>query len=213
MVRRATNPDTSLFTDETSECQEDQRFMACILLILYFQLVVYPNEMIAGNWKPRCGSCNQHDQMVCNRKSNLPCLLYGEEHENYLLNAPQKYCCGHCACIAKQEKQVGRLQKLWTMFTWLEAVKNGDIYQMFPCYLSHRAGIYKISLKGIVSIVATKGIGPGSFSDILKRNHHALWQSNEKKWAFFVNRRIAQPLLYLEDDQQVNREDIFMCPV
>jgi hypothetical protein len=91
------------------------------------------------------------------------------------------------------------------------AVENGDIYEMFPCYLSHRAGIDNNLFKSIVSS-ATKGIGPGSFSVILERNHHALWQSKEKKWAFFVNRQIEQPLRYLEDDQQLNREDIVKCP-
>jgi hypothetical protein len=82
---------------------------------------------------------------------------------------------------------------------------------MFPCYLSHRAGIDNNLFKSIVSS-ATKGIGPGSFSDILERNHHARWQSKEKKWAFFASRRIEQPLLYLEDNQQLSREDIVKCP-
>lgn len=178
-----------------------------------------PNEMIPGDWKPRCGSCFKDDQMVRNGKSNPPRLIYGER-ENYLLNAPQKYYCGRCARISKEEKQVGTCRKFRTKFTWLDtdskileqlAVENGDIFEMFPCYLSHRAGLDKDLFKSIVSS-ATKGIGPGSFSDILERNHHAKWQSKEKKWAFFVNRRIEQPLLYLEDSQLLNREDIVKCP-
>jgi hypothetical protein len=178
----------------------------------------FPSEMLPGNWMPRCGACFQSDEMVRHRKSHPPRLIYGE-HENYLLNAPQKYYCRHCAQISKEEKQIGVVRKYRTKFTWLDtdsqileqlAVENGDIFEMFPCHLSHRAGIDCNLLKSIVSF-ATKGIGPGSFSDILERNHRALWDLKEKKWAIFVTRRIAYPILCLESNPQ-NRDEIANGP-
>ena len=137
-------------------------------------------------------------------------------HENYLLNAPQKFYCGRCARISKEEKQGGVARKYRTKFTWLDtdpeilqqiAMENGDIFEMLPCHLvSNRAGIDKNLFKSIVSS-ATRGISPGKFSDILERNHHELWQSKEKKWAAFVDRRMAQPLLCFPKD-----EAIVICP-
>jgi hypothetical protein len=103
--------------------------------------------------------------------------------------------------------------------TWLDTdvqilqqltVENGDIFEMFPCHIYRRAGIDTNLLKSIVSC-ATKGIGPGSFSDILARNHHALWHSKEKKWTTFINRHIAHPSLCVERNPQ-NHDDIAKCP-
>ena len=177
----------------------------------------FPSEMIPGNWMPQCGACFECDRMVHNGKSNPPCLIVGE-HENYLLNTPQKYYCGRCAHLSKEEKQAGVVRKYRTKFTWLDtdsnilqqlAMENGDVFEMLPCHLldsSNRAGIDKNLFKSIVSSAA-RGISPGSFSDILERNHHELWQLKEKKWGAFVNRRIAQPLLCFPED-----EAIVMCP-
>jgi hypothetical protein len=55
--------------------------------------------------------------MIGHGKNNPPRLIYGE-HENYLLNAPQRYYCGRCARIAKEQKQVGVERKRRMKFTW-----------------------------------------------------------------------------------------------
>lgn len=176
----------------------------------------FPKEMIP-NWKPKCGTCGSSDHIKSNGCNNPPRLVFGE-HENYLLNAPQRYLCRSCKKKAKDEEAAGIPKNERAKYTWLStddcvldqlACEDPDIFELFPCHLAKKAGLDKECLDNIIDNVV-KGVGPAASAETIARKHGARWQSKEIMWLAHLRRRREKPLLM--DSQDIAAEDIAKCP-
>ena len=153
--------------------------------------------MLPEQYRPKC-RCGR--AMKKNGRANPPRLVYGST-ENYILNAPERFMCGDCAHSAKIQKENGLPQKERVQWSYLSTdviildqlrVEHLDIYLMFPCMLTKRAGIDNALLDDIMD-EAAKGNGPGGMADTLQRKHCKRWQEKEAKWLAFLKRRKLSP--------------------
>jgi ribosomal protein S27AE len=176
----------------------------------------FPTEMLPA-WKPKCGTCGMSDSMRKNGQNN-PCRSVYAEHENFIINAPQRWACGKCAKTAQAQKNASVSRKERVQYTWLStddvildqiATEDPEIFEHFPCFLTQRAGIEKDFFFSIL-LDAAKGTGPGTASESMERKHHKKWQSKEIQWAGHLRRRLQDPLI--GDDKNIGAEDIEKCP-
>lgn len=176
----------------------------------------FPFELIPG-FKPNCGTCGSGDCMKKDGLNNPPRLVFGE-HENYILNAPQRLCCAHCKDMAKIQADTGIATEDRSQYNWLTtddcileqiACEYPHVSEEFPCYLSSCAGLDKDLLDNIVDN-AVKGIGPGAMSETIERKHAAHWQSREIKWIGHLRTRRDQPTP--TDERNIPADQVEKCP-
>ena len=115
----------------------------------FFEMDVFnwiPSEFMPGNWNPACPNCG--NTCVENGCFKEPRLIFGL-HENYLLNAPQRYKCNVCQGIALNKERrnilkVGRSQWSWLSmdFAILNQIENHNpgSTNEFPYTLSEISG-------------------------------------------------------------------------
>lgn len=176
----------------------------------------FPFELI-DNFKPVCPTCGKSDRMAKAGLNNPPRLVFGE-HENYILNAPQRLCCRRCESMAAAQKANKIPKKERVNFHWLTtdecileqiACEEPGVFEEFPCYLSAKAGLDKTCFDNIVDS-AVKGSGPASAAESIERKHAARWQSKETKWAAHLRRRREKPLW--QDGPKIPADEVEKCP-
>jgi len=116
----------------------------------FFQMDVYtwiPSILLERNktpWLPMCPNRSCNRQCVKNGFNKPPRIVYGM-HENYILNAPERYICKACSTTRKLQIESGMQSKGATKAEWnsldravMEQVKdrNPGIFYEFPCVLS-----------------------------------------------------------------------------
>jgi len=159
----------------------------------------FPFEMLPS-FKVKCGTCGKSDSIKKDGMNNPPRLVFGE-HENYILNAPQRLCCKRCKSMAATQKsnQIPKSERSQYIFLTTDesvleqlACEEPGVFEAFPCFLSSKAGLDKECFDNIVDN-AGKGIGPGAAAESIDRKHAARWQSKEIQWASHLRRRRKQP--------------------
>lgn len=153
-------------------------------------------------WLPSCpNQCG--NQCKKNGFNHKPRIVYGT-HENYILNAPERYKCTECIKTQNRQKcnnlpKAERIRAYWssTDRQILLQIRNRNhgVYELFPCILSHINAIDK-KVHDLVLDMAAKHVGPSSVADTILQWHEMTWQRREIQWLSHVKSRIDNPLLF-----------------
>jgi len=164
-------------------------------------------------WLPMCpNACGA--RCTGNGFNKDPRYVYGL-HENYFLNAPERYKCEKCKDARKLQIETNISPKEAKRCEWhslsnevLEQVRseNPGLFYSFPCVLSHINAVDKDLLRTVQDF-ARKGVGPSAVADILLSWHEQRWQEKEIKWLCHLASRMEEPLATVEGDRD-SKEDL-----
>eukprot|EP00957_Ditylum_brightwellii_P058115 4407274-Ditylum_brightwellii.AAC.1 len=82
-----------------------------------------PEYIIGNNWKPKCPCCRK--SLAKNGQTNPPRLVF-DQHNNYWLNAPQRYICITCDKENKKNPNAEQ-KKVSYAFTSSEILRQIEI--------------------------------------------------------------------------------------
>ena len=180
----------------------------------FFKLRIFnwiPEAVLGETWYPKCPNCNR--KLARNGHSNKPRLVF-DQHDNYWLNAPNKYICRNCedenkACENdKDKKQCSFTSSCDIVMQQIKSVKP-ELYDCFPCEIYNRNAIDKKLLLLVVHS-AVKGLGAAATAQNLATWHELEWQKKENQWAQYVSSKLNQPTI---NQQPLKRSDIEKCPL
>jgi hypothetical protein len=190
----------------------------------FFKMDVYnwvPSVLLSKNdipWLPMCPNTNCIHKCTRNGFNNSPRIVYGM-HENYILNAPERYRCKPCQIKRSTHFALNLPKKEAPRCEWnsldqhiMEQVKdsNHGMFYEFPCVLSHINALDKSVLK-LVQDLAVRGVGPGSVAGMLISWHEHSWQKKEIKWLSHLASRMEEPISTLFGRDE-NLQDVEKCP-
>ena len=191
----------------------------------FFQMDVYtwiPSILLERNktpWLPMCPNRSCNRQCVKNGFNKLPRIVYGM-HENYILNAPERYICKACSTTRKRQIESGMQSKDATKAEWnsldravMEQVKdrNPGIFYEFPCVLSHINALDNSVLK-LVQDLSVRGVGPSAVCDMMISWHEHAWQKKEVQWLSHLSARMDSNVSSVVGGVDSHLRNVTKCP-
>ena len=181
-----------------------------------------PSIMLAQNtkqWMPVCPNTDCGNQCTLNGFNKDPRLCYGA-HENYWINAPERYKCQECKDVRKIELDSGVPKESARQWEWhslrqeiMEQVRNENegLFNTFPCILSHINAVDKEVLK-LVQDFAVRGVGPSAVADILLSWHEKRWQEKEIQWLCHLASRMENPIATVSNGRDCDLQSVEKMP-
>lgn len=125
-------------------------------------------------------------------------------HENYILNATERFICKACLRARKWQIESGVQSKDATKAEWssldckiMEQIKdrNPGIFYEFPCVLSHINALDNSVLK-LLQDLSVRGIGPSAICDMMISWHEHAWQKKEIHWLSHLSARMDNSVVF-----------------
>ena len=177
----------------------------------FFRLRIFnwiPEALIGKEWKPKCPNCKI--PLLRNGHGGVPRIVF-DLHDNYWLNAPNKYICKDCE--SKYKQNLLPANQSYSFRSTSKEIMNEikqthpEIYDAFPCFLTARNAIDN-QLLNLMVHNAVKSIGPSALRETLVSLHQRNWQQKEKAWAAHMIKELNNPF----QNNHVDRSTIEKCP-
>ena len=106
----------------------------------FFKMKVFnwiPEAMIHKDWRPYCPTCHQK---LSRNGHNLEARLVFDQHDNYWLNAPNRYVCRDCELNSKDTDNTNNYHFRSTSDEIMKQIKDThpELIQLFPCHITSK---------------------------------------------------------------------------